>query len=149
MIQTRRRLARRILPLVLLTLIASGSGPCSNSQQPKTVADILVAAGSVKRDFRARGELTPQQDYDLSAKLLAANVAYKQFITDEVARLDAGTPDPSARQAAIRALITSLRGIQDPSVIGFKSSVAQKSWREAIAGLNTIISGLEALQGGE
>jgi hypothetical protein len=122
---------------------------CSSKQQPKTVADILIGLGNVKRDLRARNEITPQQDYDISAKLLAANIAYKKFITDEVTRLDAGAPDPSARQAAIRALTDSLRGLQDPSLLGIKSANAQKLWREGISGLNTIITGLEVLQGGE
>lgn len=145
------RLARRrtTIGLVVILLTATAYGPCGRNQQPKTVADILVAAGNVKRDLRARGELTPQQDYDISAKLLEANVAYKKFITDEVARLDAGAPDPSARQAAIRALTTSLRGLQDPALLGIKSANAQKLWRDAIGGLNTVIAGLEALQGGE
>ena len=138
------------LALALVVFVsATAAGPCSSNQQPKTVADILVTAGNVKRDLRARNELTPQQDYDISAKLLAANRAYRSFVADELARLDAGTPDPSARQAAIRALITSLRDIQDPSVLGIKNANSQKLWRESIAGLNTIIAGLEALQGGE
>lgn len=140
---------RTITLLAVLLITTSAYGPCNSKQQPKTVADILVAAGDVKRDLRARGELTPQQDYDISAKLLAANVAYKQFVKDELARLDAGAPDPTARQTAIRALATSLRGLQDPSLLGIKSTNAQKLWREAIAGLNTVIAGLEALQGGE
>lgn len=145
------RLARRrtTIGLVVILLTATAYGPCGRNQQPKTVADILITAGNVKRDLRARGELTPQQDYDISAKLLEANVAYKKFITDEVARLDAGAPDPSARQAAIRALTTSLRGLQDPALLGIKSANAQKLWRDAIGGLNTVIAGLEALQGGE
>lgn len=145
--QRKRTIA--LLAVLLITTSAYGPCPCNSKQQPKTVADILVAAGDVKRDLRARGELTPQQDYDISAKLLAANVAYKQFVKDELARLDAGAPDPTARQAAIRALATSLRGLQDPSLLGIKSTDAQKLWREAIAGLNTVIAGLEALQGGE
>jgi hypothetical protein len=145
MIRTRRQLAT----LILIALIASGYGPCSSNQQPKTVADILVTAGNIKRDLRARNEITPQQDYDISAKLLAANRAYKQFVTDELGRLDAGAPDPSARQAAIRALISSLRSIQDPAALGIRSESAKKLWREGIAGLNTVIAGLEALRGGE
>lgn len=140
---------RQLTILALIVFVAIGAGPCSSSQQPKTVADILVGAGNVKRDLRARNELTPQQDYDISAKLLAANVAYKKFITDEVARLDAGAPHPSARQAAIRSLITSLRSIEDPTALGIKSENGKKLWRESIAGLNTVIAGLEALQGGE
>ena len=147
MIQTRRNLARL---LVVALIAANGYGfACNRNQQPKTVADILVTAGNIKRDLCARNELTPQQDYDISAKLLAANVAYKQFVKDELARLDAGAPDPSARQAAIRALVSSLRGLQDPSALGIKSSNAQKLWREGIAGLGTVIAGLEALQGDE
>lgn len=146
MIPARRR---QLALILLITLVASGYGPCSSNQQPKTVADILITAGNIKRDLRARGEITPQQDYDISAKLLEANIAYKKFITDEVARLDAGAPDPSARQAAIRALTTSLRSLQDPSLLGIKSERAQKLWREGISGLNTVLQGLEVLQGGE
>jgi hypothetical protein len=48
----------------------------------------------------------------------------------------------------VRALITSLRGLQDPTLLGIKSASAQKIWRESIAGMNTVIAGLEALQGG-
>lgn len=144
------RQRRQLAILILVACIASfGYGPCSSNQQPKTVADILITAGNIKRELRARDEITPQQDYDISAKLLEANIAYKKFITDEIARLDAGAPDPSARQAAIRALTTSLRGLQDPSPLGIKSTNAQKLWREGISGLNTILAGLEALQGGE
>lgn len=141
---------KQVVTLALIAVIAyTGSGfACGSSQQPKTVADILVTLGNVKRDLRARNEITPQQDYDTSAKLLAANMAYKGFIRDELARLDAGTPDPSARQAAIRALTDSLRSIQDPSALGFKSDNAKKAWREGVAGLNTVIAGLEALRGG-
>jgi hypothetical protein len=146
MIPLRKRLA---LVAVLVAIVGTGFGPCDSKDQPKTVADILVTAGNVKRDLRARDEITPQQDYDISAKLLEAHIAYKKFIVDEVARLDAGgAPDPSARQAAIRALVTSLRSIQDPSVLGLKSDNAKKVWREAISGLGTVISGLELLQGG-
>lgn len=146
MIPARRRTA---IALIVVLLTTTAYGPCSSNQQPKTVADILITAGNVKRDLRARGEITPQQDYDISAKLLEANIAYKKFITDEVARLDAGAPDPSARQAAIRALTTSLRSLQDPALLGIKSERAQKIWREGVSGLNTVLAGLEVLQGGE
>lgn len=149
MIQTRRQLARQLALLLLIVMVATGYGPCSSNQQPKTVADILITLGNIKRDLRARDEITPQQDYDISAKLLEANRAYRSFITDEIARLDAGAPDPSARQAAIRALTTSLRSIQDPSALGLKSENAKKLWREGVATLNTVITGLEVLQGGE
>lgn len=143
------RVARRrtVIALVVLLLTTTAYGPCDKNQQPKTVADILVTAGNIKRDLRARNEITPQQDYDISAKLLEANRAYRRFVTDEIARLDAGAPDPSARRAAINALITSLRSLQDPSLLGIKSANAQKLWREGIAGLNTVIAGLEALGG--
>lgn len=147
MIQLRRR--QLAILLLVISIAGFGYGPCDKNQQPKTVADILITAGNIKRDLRARNEITPQQDYDISKKLLEANIAYKKFITDEVARLDAGAPDPSARQAAIRSLSASLRGLQDPSLLGIKSANAQKLWREGIAGLNTVIAGLEALQGGE
>lgn len=148
------RLARRytihqLALILLIALVATGYGPCSGKQQPKTVADILTAAGNTKRELRARNEITAQQDYDISAKLLEANRAYKAFVEDELARIGSNTsaPDPSARQAAIRALTTSLRSIQDPSALGIRSANAQTLWRESIAGLNTVLAGLEALQG--
>jgi hypothetical protein len=148
MIPVQRR--RQIALVLLLSIVSLGYGPCSGKQQPETVADILIRLGNVKRDLRARNEITPQQDYDISAKLVEAHLGYKRFIDDELARLSSGgqAPDPSARQAAIRALITSLRGLQDPSVLGIKSANAQKLWRESITTLNTVIAGLEALQGG-
>lgn len=148
MIPQRRQLAILIL---IAALAGFGYGPCSGKQQPKTVADILTAAGNTKRELRSRNEITAQQDYDISAKLAEANRAYKAFVEDELARLansNVATPDPSARQAAIRALTTSLKSIQDPSALGIKSASAQKLWQESIAGLNTILAGLEALQGG-
>lgn len=145
------RLQRRQLAILILvvSIAGFGYGPCSGKQQPKTVADILTAAGNTKRELRARNEITPQQDYDISAKLIEANRAYKSFVEDELTRLNnnSAAPDPSARQAAIRALTVSLRSIQDPSVLGIKSANAQALWRESIAGLNTILAGLEALQG--
>lgn len=145
---------RQIATLLLIAVISySGYGfACNSKQQPLTVSDILTRLGNVKRDLRAQNQITAQNDYDISAKLLEANLAYKRFIEDELARLAAsgGTaPDPSARQAAVRALITSLRGLQDPSVLGIKSSNGQKLWRDALQTMNTIIAGLEALQGGE
>ena len=148
MISQRRQLSI----LVLVAMLAGfGYGPCDSKRQPKTVADILVGAENVKRDLRSRNEISAQNDYDISAKLIEANRAYKRFIEDELARLAAGganQPDPSARQAAIRALTTSLRSIENPSTLGIKSESAQKLWRESIAGINTVITGLELLQGG-
>lgn len=148
------RLARRrtTIALIILLLTTTAYGPCSGKQQPLTVADVLTRLGNVKRDLRARNEITAQNDYDISARLLEANLAYKRFINDELARLEAsgGTvPDPSARRAAINALVTSLRGLQDPSVLGIKSANGQKLWRESITTMNTIIAGLEAIQGEE
>lgn len=150
MIRTRRHRTAIALALILLTTTAYG--PCDSKQQPLTVADVLTRLGNLKRDLRARNEITAQNDYDISAKLLEANLAYKRFIDDELARLatsGGSTPDPSARQAAIRALVSSLRGLQDPSVLGIKSANAQKLWREGVTTMNTIIAGLEALKGGE
>jgi hypothetical protein len=150
MIPLQRR--RQLALILLLSLVSLAYGPCSGKQQPKTVADILTSAGNVKRDLRARNEITAQQDYDISAKLLEANRAYRAFVTDELARIGTNgntAPDPSARQAAVRALLTSLKSIQDPVALGIKSANAQKLWRESIAGLNTVMAGLEALQGGE
>lgn len=146
LIQRRRLLAL----LLILATVGFGYGPCSGKQQPKTVADILITLGNVKRDLRSQNEITAQQDYDISARLLEANRAYRAFVNDELARLASSgstTPDPSARQAAVRALITSLRGLQDPSILGIKSAGAQKIWRESIAGMSTVIAGLEALRG--
>jgi hypothetical protein len=149
MIRQRRR---QLALILILATISFGYGPCSGKQQPLTVADVLTRLGNVKRDLRARNEITAQQDYDISAKLLEANLAYKRFIDDELARLAAsgGTaPDPSARRAAISALVTSLKGLQDPTMLGIKSANGQKLWRESITTLNTVIAGLDALQGGE
>jgi hypothetical protein len=144
------RLHRRQLAILVLVISIAGFGygPCSGKQQPKTVADILTSAGNTKRELRARNEITAQQDYDISAKLLEANRAYKKFVEDELTRLNTNSAaDPSARQEAIRSLTVSLRSIQDPSVLGIKSANGQALWRESIAGLNTILAGLEALQG--
>lgn len=150
MIRQRRQLA--ILILLVVSLAGFGYGPCSGKQQPLTVADVLTRLGNVKRDLRARNEISAQNDYDISAKLLEANLAYKRFINDELARLETSggtTPDPSARRNAINALVASLRRLQDPSVLGIKSANGQKLWRESVTTLNTIIAGLEAVQGGE
>jgi hypothetical protein len=148
LIQQRRL---RLALVLLLATVGFGYGPCSGKQQPKTVADILSAAGNTKRDLRSRDEITAQQDYDISAKLAEANRAYKAFVNDELARLansNSTAPDPAARQEAIRALTTSLKSIEDPSALGIKSANAQKLWRESTAGLSTILAGLDALQGG-
>src|SRR5690242_19784683 len=86
-LRRRRNLTLLLLSLLLTTIVVSGYGPCSPSQQPKTVADTLVTLGNIKRQLKADGEITPQQDYDISVKLLQANRAYRSFISDELARL--------------------------------------------------------------
>lgn len=154
----RKLISITALVLLLTTTAAYGPPACDSKQQPLTVADILTRAGNVKRELRERERQVPgtgisaQTDYDISEKLLAANRAYRRFIDDELARLAAsgGTaPDPSARRAAINALVSALRSLENPGVLGIKSANAQKLWREAITTLNTIITGLEAIQGGE
>lgn len=144
----------RTVALALALSFTIAAGPCSSKEQPKTVADTLVTIGNVKRDLRARGEITPQVDYDISARLLEANRSYKRFIDDELARLAQPNanqnPDPDARRQAVNALVSALRGLQDPGILGIKSENAKKLWREAVSSLNTIIQGLEALRtGGE
>lgn len=150
--RTARRSTLAALAL-LITFTAAWTGPCSGKEQPQTVADILVSLGDIKRDLRARGEITPQTSYDISNKLAAANRAYRVFITDEQARLatvdaNISAPDPEARRQAINALVTSLRALEDPSAIGIKSETATKIWRAGVKHLPTIISGLEVLRGG-
>lgn len=143
-----------LLAVLILSTAAYGPPACNSSDQPRTVADILVTAGSVKRSLRDANRadpavgITAQQDYDISSRLATANRAYKAFITDELARLDAGGPqDPGARKAAINALVGSLRSIEDPAALGIKNPKSREVWRLAIAGLSTVIAGLEALGG--
>lgn len=150
---------RRPIPLVLVLVILSiAAGPCSSKNQPRTVADILTTAGNVKRQLRERDRQVPgtgisaQADYDISAKLVKANLAYKSFIEDEQARLAAdpnAQPNPDARKQILTTLIAALKDLQDPSILGIRSANAQKVWHEAIAGMNTLIEGMKALQGGD
>lgn len=157
-----RRSKSQLALIVLIASIGFGFGPVAcpfdSSEQPRTVADIMVAAGNVKRDLRERERqvpgtgITAQQDYDISFRLAQANRAYKQFIDDELARLAANPdapPNPDARRNAINALVTSLKSIEDPGAIGIKSDGARKLWREGIKGLGTVIAGLEMLRGGQ
>lgn len=140
------------LALLLLTTAAAGPPACNRADQPRTVADILSTAGNVKRSLRAENLITPQNDYDISYKLAEANRSYRAFINDELARLAAtGTdePDPNARSAALRQLATQLRALRDPGVLGIKSENARKRWGEAIAGIGTVIEGIELLGGGK
>lgn len=149
-----------VMALVLLLLVTAGAGPpaCDSKDQPRSVADILVTAGNVKRQLRELERVAPgtgitaQQDYDISYRLLAANKAYRGFINLELARLDAdpnAIPNPDARRAAIIALVTSLRSLEDPGALGIKSAKARALWTQAITGLNNVIIGLELLQGGK
>lgn len=145
---TVRRAKLAVLAVVVLATTAIG--PCDRSTQPRTVADILTSAGRVKRDLRARNEITPQTDYDISYRLAEANRSYRAFVNDELDRLAAtGTdaPDPNARNAALRQLATQLRALRDPGVLGIKSEGARKVWTEAIAGIGTVIEGIELLGG--
>lgn len=146
----RQLLSIATLALLLLATAAAGPPACDRSQQPRTVADILGAAGNTKRALRAANAITPQNDYDISYRLAEANRSYKEFINDELARLAAtGTdaPDPSARSAALKQLATQLRALRDPSVLGIKSDSARKTWVEALAGIGTVIDGIELLGG--
>jgi hypothetical protein len=121
------------------------------------VADILTSAGNVKRTLREQNRTNPatgisaQTDYDISAKLLKANRAYKSFVEDELARLAANPdaqPNPDARRQALAALVAALRDLEDPSILGIKNENSQKIWRDAIAGMNNVIEGIKVLQGG-
>lgn len=139
------------LVLLVLTTAATGPPACNRSEQPRTVADILTAAGNAKRALRAENVITAQNDYDISYRLAEANRSYKAFVTDELARLAAtGTdaPDPNARSAALKQLAVQLRALRDPGVLGVKSETARKRWGEAIAGIGTVIEGIELLGGG-
>lgn len=144
--------------LAVLLLVTAGAGPpaCSSKDQPRTVADILIAAENAKRSLRATNRtdpatgITAQQDYDISFRLLAANRAYKSFINDELARLAAdpsAQPNPDARKQAIAALVGSLKGLDDPTALGIKNEQSKALWRIAVTGLSTVIAGLEVLGG--
>lgn len=144
-----------VIGLALLVLVTAAAGPpaCPNrSDQPRTVADILSSAGNIKRQLRAENIITPQNDYDISFRLAEANRSYRTFIEDEIQRLastGSTVPDPNTRSAALRQLATQLRALRDPSVLGIKSETARKRWGEAIAGVGTVIEGIELLGGGE
>lgn len=146
----RRPLATIALALLILTTAAAGPPGCDRTKQPKTVADILVGAGNAKRALRAGNKISPQTDYDISYRLAEANRAYRAFVTDELLRLAAtgsNGPDPNARSAALKQLATHLRALNDPDVLGIKSDDARKVWSEAIAGIGTVIDGVELLGG--
>lgn len=136
---TRRQLT---LLLTVAIIAYTGSGfACNKQQEVKTVTGTLIALGNVKRELRARGELTPQQSADITRKLDAANRSYRQFVTDEQKRLAEGKPDPSARAAALEEIRSLLNGLNDPFILGIKNPASQALWRESIATLNTILAG--------
>jgi hypothetical protein len=108
--------------------------------------------GQAKRALKARNEITPQQDYDISYRLAEANRSYRAFVVDELQRLSATGetgPDPNARSAALRQLSTQLKALDDPSVLGIKSENARKVWKEAVDGIDTVLAGIELLGGGK
>lgn len=135
----QQRKIATLLCAVLITYFGSGFA-CDQKQQPKTVAGAFTTLGNIKREAKKAGEITAQQDLDISRKLHDANRAYKKFVEDEQARIAAGTPDPSARAAALRELRSLLSGISDPSALGFKSDSAKKNWGAALTTLNTVLA---------
>jgi hypothetical protein len=132
---------RTQLALLLLIVSVAGAWDSCQQKQPKTVADSLTSLGNVKRKLKSQGELTAQQDLDISRKLDAANRSYRQFVTDEQKRVAAGTPDPTARAAALaelRSILTSLSA----SSVGIKNPKSQQLWDTSVGTLNTILTGL-------
>jgi len=139
MIQRRKQLATMLL---VAAIAYSGYGfACNKSEQPKTVADALTALGNVKRNLKKQGEITAQQDADISRKLDAANRSYRQFITDEQKRIADNKPDPTARAAALSQLRSILTGLS-ASAVGIKNAKSQQLWDESVGTLNTILAGL-------
>jgi hypothetical protein len=134
-----RRQTASLLCVVLITYFSAGFA-CDRQQQPKTVADALTTMGNIKREAKKAGEITAQQDLDISRKLHDANRAYKQFVVDEQARIAAGKPDPSARTAALNELRSLVNGLSDPAALGIKSSNAQKAWAASVTTLNTVLA---------
>lgn len=135
---SRRQIA---LTLVLLVIATGGWKSCGTSE-PRTVSSALTSLGNVKRKAKAAGEINAQQDLDISRKLDAMNRSYRQFVTDEQARIAAGTSDPNAKARALSELRSLLTGLNDPGVLGFKSANARNAWAAAITTLNTILAGL-------
>jgi hypothetical protein len=150
--QRRRIVTVALIGLLLVSTAAWGPPACNRASQPRTVADILVSMGQAKRALKARNEITPQQDYDISYRLAEANRSYRAFVVDELQRLSATGetgPDPNARSAALRQLSTQLKALDDPSVLGIKSENARKVWKEAVDGIDTVLAGIELLGGGK
>jgi len=139
-----RYIQRKWLSVLMLVAIITYGGygfRCNKQQEVTGVTSTLVSLGNIKRDLRARGEITPQQSADITRKLDAMNRSYRHFITDEQKRLSEGRPDPSARMAALTELRSLLVGISDPSILGIKNANSQTLWRESIGTLNTILAG--------
>lgn len=140
------RPSRTIAAVLLLSLTALAPNKCGNPEsRPVTVADILVAAGSIKRDFRAQNKISPQTDLEITDKLIKANTAYRNFINDELARLANGSPEPSTRTNAVRILAAVLRELQDPARLGIKDAHDQALWKESMKGVENVLIGLDAL----
>ena len=134
-----RRQTATLLCVVLITYFGAGFA-CDKKQEPKTVADALTTLGNIKREAKKAGEITAQQDLDISRKLHEVNRAYKKFVVDEQARIAAGAPDPSARTAALNELRSLVNGLSNPSTLGSKSDKAQKAWAASVATLNTVLA---------
>jgi hypothetical protein len=134
------RYSIRITATALILVFATTAMMCQ--KQPQNVANVLTSLGNIKRAERASGALTAQQDLDISRKLDAANRSYRKFVTDEQARVAAGTTDPAARTAALNELRSLLSGLGNPSVLGIKSAKAVANWNAGVAALNTILIGL-------
>jgi hypothetical protein len=139
----KRRLLRQsqVLTMLLLAVLATGGWKACGNNQPKTVADSLTALGNIKRNLKKGGEITAQQDLDISRKLDTANRSYRQFITDEQKRVAAGTPDPTARAKALSELRSIVTGL-DAAAVGIKNPKSAQLWNESVATLNTILAGL-------
>jgi hypothetical protein len=126
---------------MLVVVVAYGGYGFACNSQPRTVADSLKALGNVKRGLKAKGEITAQQDLDISRKLADANRAYRKFVTEEQARVAGGTPDPTARAAALRELRIILSGMS-ANAVGIKNPKSVTIWDESVATLNTVLAGL-------
>lgn len=131
---------RQLVLLLIITLTAYSGYGFACDRAPKTVAAALTTLGNVKREAKKAGELTAQQDLDISRKLHEVNRAYKQFVVDEQARIAAGTVDPATRSAQLVQIRSLISGLSDPSLLGFKSDGAKKTWAASITTLNTVLA---------
>lgn len=135
------RLARRQLATMLAVVVIAYSGygfACSHA--PKTVADALTTLGNIKRDAKKAGEITAQQDLDISRKLDQVNRAYKQFVVDEQKRIQDGTPNTPARAESLKQLHSLVDALNDPALLGLKSDKAKKAWGASVGTLNSVLA---------